>query len=78
MVHLLMQDNSPEAVKMLDFLKTQPYIKVLAEETEEETIDISLSSMKRAIKDVKLLRQGKLKTIPAREALAAIKRDLAF
>ena len=29
MVHLLINENSFEAVKMLEFLKTQPYIEVL-------------------------------------------------
>jgi hypothetical protein len=76
MVHLLIQENSPEAAKMLDFLKTQPYVKILTNELDDEYVDISLPAVKQAIKDVKLLRQGKLKTIPAREALAAIKRDL--
>ena len=34
-----------------------------------------LIEVKQAIKDVKLLQKGKLKTIPAREALAKIKQE---
>ena len=52
--------------------RLQKELKQLIVEDENELIEINLSEFKKAVKQVKLLREGKLKTTPAREFLAVV------
>lgn len=57
--------------------KIKKQLKTLIEEEETEYVDISLPAFKDAVRQVKLLKQGKLKTTDAREFLKDLEAELA-
>ena len=56
----------------------QKELKQLIEEDESEVIQINLPEFKKAVRQVKLFREGKVKTTPAREFLAELKKEFAL
>ena len=58
--------------------RLQKELKQLIVEDKNELIEINLSEFKKAVKQVKPLREGKLKTTPAREFLAELEKHSAF
>jgi PHP family Zn ribbon phosphoesterase len=58
--------------------RLQNELKQLINTEEEELIEINLPEFKKAVKQVKLLREGKLKTTPAREFLAELEKELGL
>lgn len=56
--------------------KIRKQLRTLIEEEENEYVDISLPHFKEAVKQVKLLKQGKLKTTDAREFLKELAAEM--
>jgi polyhydroxyalkanoate synthesis regulator phasin len=57
--------------------KIKKQLKTLIEEEETEYVDISLPAFKDAVRQVKLLKQGKLETTDAREFMKELEAELA-
>ena len=53
-------------------------LKQLINEDESEMIQIDLPEFKKAVNQVKLFREGKVKTTPARQFLDELEKELAL
>lgn len=57
--------------------KIKKQLRTLIEEEEKEYVEISLPHFKDAVKQIKLLKEGKLEISDAREFLKELEEELA-
>lgn len=57
--------------------KIQKELKELIIKDEEEMVEISLPAFKAAVREVKLLKEGKAKTSNARKFLADLQKEIS-
>jgi hypothetical protein len=63
---VLLDIKDSKAVHLLEVLKSLPYVKTTQLTDEKAEL---MSDIREAVEEMKLIRQGKLKGIPARDLL---------
>ena len=65
-MHVLLDIKDSKALHLLEVLKSIPYVKIKTLSDEKALL---MEEIKEAVEELKLVRQGKLKGIPAKQLL---------